>query len=522
MKNTISASKDTATEIFINDIKQKIRVMKRSQYRTTNFSLIEYFADNNFKPLNLQTLVSKIIRDYKSNPKRYVLAHDNVPFKSEANFKMSIQSSIKRNKVFFRGPVVGMLSVNLKRVSQYLNTMYGRYISNSKDVKTPIKMFHKKTNNKEIQDEVPTINLNSDETNESDNDENEPIIIEQSSEPIQNNNINNNANNDISTSQSNIDAHLNKNEYNKNDYAIKEGKSSNYDFNGNINKYFENLENNFNDENDIEDNTTITNNKDKNTVTNNNSTITINNQEYKKDQIILNKEDDEDPNDEILQKLKKIYFISSFKKEFLYKILVDSMEKSQKNKNANINNNDKEKKGKIISFLKMLYEKKKSYEKFSFQIKSLEEEIIYIIKFMKQNMKSIIWEINDKSYTYQSYLKLQENISNYDKIFNNIVDVIEQKILLIINLEEISLCIKSNIQNCFNSEINNEFLRENNFKDYIDAIMEANDNNEANLSIINIWRILKKMKDEKKLINDETNKIDDDIGNISINEMDID
>ena len=72
--------------------------MKRSEYRTTNFSLIEYFAENNFKPLNLNSLVSKLLRDYKSNPKRYVLANDNIPFKSEANFKISIQVSIKKNK----------------------------------------------------------------------------------------------------------------------------------------------------------------------------------------------------------------------------------------------------------------------------------------------------------------------------------------------------------------------------------------------------------------------------------------
>ena len=49
--------------------------------------------------------------------------------------------------------------------------------------------------------------------------------------------------------------------------------------------------------------------------------------------------------------------------------------------------------------------------------------------------------------------------------------------------------------------------------------METNNNNEANLSIINIWKILLKMKSKKKLISDEMNKIDDDIGNITINEI---
>ena len=46
---------------LINEIRQKVNVMKKSKYRTSNFSLIEYFVNNNFQPLNLNYLISKLI-----------------------------------------------------------------------------------------------------------------------------------------------------------------------------------------------------------------------------------------------------------------------------------------------------------------------------------------------------------------------------------------------------------------------------------------------------------------------------
>ena len=192
--STINNTSKDSTPNFINEIKYKIMLMKRSEYRTTNFSIIEYFANNDFKPLLLNSLISQLIKDYKSNPKKYVLAHENVPFKSLSNFKSSSQSSIKRNKVFFNGPGDGQLSVNLKYVKHYLNTMFGRYTSNSKDVKTPIKMFSKKKRQRPAQIKkpiIPVINLTSVQTNENENGkENEPITIDQSSEQILDNNNN--------------------------------------------------------------------------------------------------------------------------------------------------------------------------------------------------------------------------------------------------------------------------------------------------------------------------------------------
>ena len=484
--------------------------MRRSEYRTTNFSIIEYFAKNDFKPLFLKDLITQLLKDYKLNPKKYVLAHENTPFKSLTNFKLSIQSSIKRNKVFFQGPGAGQISVNLKKAKHYLNTMYGKYINNSKDVKTPIKMFseRKKINHAPP---IPVINLTTIQTEENEKEEekeNETIIIEQSSEQIlENINIKITDNKDKDNKANNSDY--------TNDITTNNATKENLDDNTtkniyNINNYFEKVETDINDEE-------IMKNKEEKNNSNNKTNNFNSNMDNNND--IWNKEE---TNDIMLKKLKNIYFILSFKKEFLYKLLIYSIEKSEGNKVINTNPNEKEKIWKIINYLKILYEKKNSYEKLFFQIQNLQEEILYIIKLMKQHIKSIIWEINDKSYTYQSYLKLKDIIDKYESIFNNICETIEQKLNDIINIEYISIEIKNNLQNCLNDNNDDKFFYENKFNDLIRAILESdiNMNNWSkhnNLDIINIWMALKKMKFEKKLIINEMVKIDNDIGNIVIN-----
>ena len=48
---------DERKEAFIKEIKKKVKAMKKSKFRTTNFSLIEYFVDNDFQPLNKNFLM---------------------------------------------------------------------------------------------------------------------------------------------------------------------------------------------------------------------------------------------------------------------------------------------------------------------------------------------------------------------------------------------------------------------------------------------------------------------------------
>jgi hypothetical protein len=78
--------------ILINRIKKKLDVMTKSKYRTTNFSLIEFFAFHNFQPLNLESLIVNLVFDYNSNPKKYVLSNENSHFKSQKTFVNSIKN----------------------------------------------------------------------------------------------------------------------------------------------------------------------------------------------------------------------------------------------------------------------------------------------------------------------------------------------------------------------------------------------------------------------------------------------
>ena len=43
---------DEYAQYYINEIRKMLNVMKKNKYRTINFSLIEYFAENNFHPLS--------------------------------------------------------------------------------------------------------------------------------------------------------------------------------------------------------------------------------------------------------------------------------------------------------------------------------------------------------------------------------------------------------------------------------------------------------------------------------------
>ena len=46
-----NSSEDEFKKKYINEIRDKVNIMKKSNYRTTNFSLIEYFVRYDFIPL---------------------------------------------------------------------------------------------------------------------------------------------------------------------------------------------------------------------------------------------------------------------------------------------------------------------------------------------------------------------------------------------------------------------------------------------------------------------------------------
>ena len=132
-------------QLYKEEIKAKVTSMKSHSLYTTNFSLIEYFVKNEFNPYNKDKLIALLLKDYRSNPKRYVLANGEGTFKSERGFKSSISLSIT-NVIFIKGPGQNNLSLNLERTVQYLRTIYSRYQNNSSNIFTPCKATSDKGN----------------------------------------------------------------------------------------------------------------------------------------------------------------------------------------------------------------------------------------------------------------------------------------------------------------------------------------------------------------------------------------
>ena len=153
-------------EAFIKEIRKKVKAMKKSKYRTSNFSLIEYFVDNDFQPLNKNYLILNLIQDYNSNPKRYVLAKKRGIFKSEKSFKQSIMHYVQHNNSFEVGPGEGELSINLENACLYLRSVYTKYLTNSPNVKTPIKFNSKNTINIKKEKEFQNYNIKKEKIDE--------------------------------------------------------------------------------------------------------------------------------------------------------------------------------------------------------------------------------------------------------------------------------------------------------------------------------------------------------------------
>ena len=153
----------TQDQLYKEEIKAKISSMKNSTFRTTNFSLIEYFVENDFKTFKQEKLISLLLNDYKKNPNKYILANDKGNFKNEKSFKTSIKFSICRNKSFIKGPGPDDLSLNLEKTVQYLRAMRLQYERNSSDISTPFKLFNNsKKRGKKVQSMTKITRYNSD------------------------------------------------------------------------------------------------------------------------------------------------------------------------------------------------------------------------------------------------------------------------------------------------------------------------------------------------------------------------
>ena len=184
----------------------------------------------------------------------------------------------------------------------------------------------------------------------------------------------------------------------------------------------------------------------------------------------------------------------------------------------------------IKNYLKKLYENKNEYNTISDEVKIWQKEIYYIFKVMQSQLNAIKIEINNKTYCYNSYIKLRDIILNYEQKYNTATESLMEKLNEINNLEKNSVEKQSfiklllsniNINNITKKLIN---LIENAAKinDYLPFNQKKyeefpNFNSKSNLSSsIDVDEIMENLNLEKMRIINSVNEIDDEIGNISI------
>ena len=463
---------------IIIKIKRKLDVMTRSQYRTTNFSIIELFSDNNFQPINIKLAIIHLVSDYKSNPKKYVLSRENSHYKSEKTFEKSIRNAINKNKSFEKGPGDGFLSLNLIKALEYLDTMYNKYKSNSKDIKTPIKLSKK---NKEYKRQIPMINFKREK------------------------------------SEDDSDYDINSRKWNK---------LNNYDFHSPEKAYHQrrNIYQNFRNEKGSQNSIFSIRDSDSDT--------------YPSDFIKKEEVKEEELNSEWIpdifsKDLIKINLTSSLDTKAISDSVKDINNYLQYNKifEEKISEDEEIKKlEEIKNYLKKLYENKNEYNTISDEVKIWQKEIYYIFKVMQSQLNAIKIEINNKTYCYDSYIKLRDIILNYEQKYNIASESLMEKLNEINNLEKNSVEKQSfikwllsniNINNITKKLIN---LIENAAKinDYLPFNQKKyeefpNFNSKSNLSSsIDVDEIMENLNLEKMRIINSVNEIDDEIGNISI------
>ena len=470
---------------IINNIKKKLDVMTKSKYRTTNFSVIEHFAKYDFQPLNINLLIVSLVVDYKSNPSKYVLSSENGHFKSEKTFENSVKNALNKNKSFVKGPGDGEISLNFPKTLEYLQSMFYKYKSNSRDIKTPIKIPKRKIEEKK----KPKVRNIKKEKNEEDSDS-ENSLRNYKKKKIDN-------------------------------FDFRSPRKDYYQRNINPNKYKEfHLEK--------EDNG-IYNLRDSDS----DSVFDMIKKEVKKEkESFIDKENINIP--EIFnQNLFKKCLTSSIDKNSIFDSIKQINDELQyiEDHNCFVVDKDKEEKNRklqeIKNYLKQLLENKVYYETLCEEVKKWQEEIYYVYKAMQSQLNSIKIEIMNKTYSFDIYAKLRDIIFIQENKYNQIVNVIATKLKEIKNVEDSSaekqICIKRllerinikiKIANSIEKAIKlNEIFSFNHitFKEF----PRYNNENERNLSK-NIEEIIDNFNQEKAKIVDSMTDIDKDIGNISI------
>ena len=471
---------------LINNIKKKLDVMTKSKYRTTNFSVIEYFAENGFQPLNIELLIISLVMDYKSNPKKYVLSNENTHFKSEKTFESSIKNALKKNKSFVKGPGDGQISLDYQKTLEYLDTMYYKYKNNSRDIKTPIKLPKRKNEEKK----KPKVrNIKREKIEEEEDEDSESSIRNYKKKKI-------------------------------NNFDFRSPRKDYYQRNIKPNKY-----NDFRFEKEEE---RIYNLRDSDSE----SVYDMSKKDVKKEKDRESDYNYENIPDIFYQDLLKTNLTSSLNKDYIFDAIKNINDYLHLIEELNYfnNDNDIEEKNKklqeIKKYLRELCENKIYYDTVYDEIKNWQKEIYNVYKIMQSEFNAINIEIYNKTYSFDVYAKLKDIFFLQENKYNKIVDLISSKLNEIKDIEnnstEKQISIKRLLENInikkklINSiekaiKINDVFS----FNQIIFREMPNYSRDSRNFSI-NIEEIISNLLKEKDEIIDKMTDIDNDIGNISI------
>ena len=472
---------------LITDIKKKLDVMTRSKYRTTNFSVIEYFSQNNFQPLNIDLLIITLVLDYKSNPKKYVLSNESSHFKSEKTFESSIKNALNKNKSFVKGPGDGQISLDYQKTLEYLDTMYNKYKNNSKDIKTPIKLPKKKNEEKR-----------------------KPKVRNIKKEKIED--------------EDDIDSL----------YSLRSNKRkriNNFDFQSPRKDYYQrNIKpNKFKDFRLEKEEGGIYNLRDSDSE----SVFDMLKKEVKREKDKESEFNYANIPDIFYQDFIKTNLTSSLDKDAIFdaiKYINDYLKLIEELHYFNNDNNIEEKNKKlqeIKNYLRELCENKIYYDTTYDEIKNWQREIYNVYKIMQSEFNAIKIEINNKTYSFDVYAKLRDIISLQENKYNTIVDMIASKLNEIKDIENNSvekqlfikrlldnINIKKKVINSIEKAIKiNEVFS---FNQIVFREMPNYNRGEGRNFSINIEEIIGNLHQEKAKIIDAMIDIDNDIGNISI------
>lgn len=457
---------------YINDINQKLKEMRTSQFRTTNFSLIEFFAENDFNPLYEKDLIDKIFSDYKSNPNRYVLSGEKGFFKSERTFLNSVKNAISKNKAFERGPDFGQISLNLEKTSQYLKTMYEKYLNNSSNINTPYKLFQQK--------KFQTL---------------ETIYENKEKKRVENNNskyMEIDVEDEVKDREKKLE-NKKKNSYSWHTISLNE---ETYKFdNGNE----ENIQGFF--------------------IPNTNNSVSSIPNIISEEGHKLRKE-----NPDIF--IKRLYtnnfgyYLKAEKISYLIKSLNNYFDQKKSSFIPNVDRRVQ----KIYELLKNLFDNKKIYDSHYSEINNHQNELLSLYKKIFRESKVISIETCTRTYNYEIYTNLREIIFIYEAQYNKIVESIKQKLFELRNAEKDLLNKRNYINNFLRNIKEGEYIDQSFAKisNAIEDILKLNNNFCIFNGNINfdedIENTIELFQSEKNRIVDDVKNIDKYIGNISVEE----